>query len=516
MKKAFLMLVCVAIAACTYANHNPFKKSQEREKTMKKIKSSSFTFPTQVANISVATLHKSSFWDGLTSTWTPQSATKFVYENNNIKTVYEMDYLQSDTSFRVSYTYNSNNQLTQVMIEFKQSPGVYIPANRYTVIYSNNNLKTIAVYESYDFQTQAWLPNARQTQELNSRGANTRYLSEVYSNGVWETQFGYATNYTYLNSTSNKLVEIIDSSYSFNSMRFEADYRQVKSYNANAEVIDVLIYANNGFGLKLIEKDSIFYTAGVPSKLIGNEYDSLTNTFNRTVKLDNLVWSNFDPNIDLYDNQPISYITSSWMNNAWQLEERTTTTFTDNYGSFIGLTEVYNSNNEWVNQYRYKEIYDSRLNLIENADENYNLQTNAWDPVYGEKNYYQYDMSNNMTEEINEEFNSTNNAYEKTNKFEYSEFITIASGVNATKNILEVDLYPNPAENGRVFLNVNMEAASDLTIRVTDLKGSLIYTDKKDLGKGLNTLELNGLHQGLYLVELNTEYGVNRLKLVVK
>ncbi len=61
-----------------------------------------------------------------------------------------------------------------------------------------------------------------------------------------------------------------------------------------------------------------------------------------------------------------------------------------------------------------------------------------------------------------------------------------------------------------------MESASELSIKVTDLKGSVVYTNRKELGEGLNTVELSGLQQGLYLVELITEYGVARTKLIVR
>ena len=43
----------------------------------------------------------------------------------------------------------------------------------------------------------------------------------------------------------------------------------------------------------------------------------------------------------------------------------------------------------------------------------------------------------------------------------------------------------------------------------------MVYTDKKELGKGLNTVELSGLQQGMYVVEMSTEYGVARTKLVI-
>ncbi len=516
MKKTLLLFVCVAMATFTNATNNPFKRIKEREQTLNKMKSSSIVVPKTLANVTVPTLFKASYWDGMSSNWTPMSAVKNIYENDLLKTQYEMDYLQTDTIVRSRYFYNANNQLTQMIYEFKQSPGIFIASYRYSITYSNNNSKIVFFVESYDNQTQAWFPSSRETQEFNSRGVNTKYINELYNNGVWEIQYGYASQYTYLNSTSNKIVDIIDSSYNFNNMSFEADYREVKSYNANEEVIDRLTYQNMGSGLKMFQRDSVFYTTGLPTKIIVNEYDSANNRFNRDYKLDDIMWANFDPTIDLFYNQPLGFIASLWQNNAWRLAQRSSTTFTDNFGSYIELREAYTLNNVWVNRFRHREVFDSRLNQIENADENYIIQTNTWNPTYGEKHFFQYDMSNNITEEIIETFNSTNNAYEKNGKTEYSEFISIASGINTSKNTLEVKLYPNPSADGKVSVNVKMEAASVLSIKITDLKGSVVYTDTKELGKGLNTVELSGLQQGMYVVEMSTEAGLSRVKLIVK
>jgi hypothetical protein len=504
------------LATLTNATHNPFKKNKDRKIAMSKMKSNTIGIPKTLASETVPTLTKQSYWDFQSSAWSTQTATKSVYSNDLLITEYMMNYLQTDTFYRITYTYNANKQLIQTIGSTKSGPNSYTPNFRYSITYSNNNLKTVYLGENYDTQTQTWNLMNRETEELNTRGESTRYVNEQYNNGVWEIQNAYSRFYTYLNNNSNKIVEMIDSSYSFNTMQLEANYREVKTYNANEEVVYILNYANMGFGLRMTTKDSIFYTAGVPTKLVSYSYDTLTSTFNREMKFDDIAWSNFNSTTDLFYNEPLGYVISIWDNNAWQFEERTATTFTDNFGSYLRLTEVYNSSNVWVNQYRYKEIFDSRLNFIESSDENYNIQTNAWVMSYGQKYLLQYDMSNNIIEEINENFNITNNTYEKGYRYEYSNFITIASGFNTSKNTIEVTLYPNPSADGRVSVNVKMEEETELSIKITDLKGSIIYSEKKELGKGLNTVELSGLQQGMYVVEMSTDAGLSRVKLIVK
>lgn len=514
MKKTLLMVLGVAFATVAIANQNPFERTKERKQAKQKMKmENSFPLKTSAGIENVPTLQKQSSWDEMNSSWMPLNALRRVYSNDLIVRDYQLNYAQTDTLYRSTLSYNSNKKLTQILGEQKMS-GVYVPNSRYTLTYSNNDLKTVVVGETWDQFTQAWNSFSRATQEFNSRGDQTKYVYEQFNNGVWEVQFAFASQITYLGNT-NKMLEYVDSSYNFNTKMFEANYKDVRTYNANEQVIDITSYSNNGVGLELSYRDSIFYTAGIPTKLIEYDYDAATMTFTKVYKFDNLTWNNFDPNIDLFYNTPTYYETSNWVNNLWELEERSTTTFPDSYGSYIQLEESY-VNNAWVNGSRYRYLYDSRGNFIEETNEDYDEINNTWRILFGSKNIYMYDMSNNITEDISEYYEGNINAWKKEMKYEYADYITINTGINTNKNTLEVKLYPNPSTDGRVSINVNMEAASELSIKITDLKGSVVYTDKKELGKGLNTVELSGLQQGMYVVEMSTEAGLSRVKLIVK
>jgi hypothetical protein len=514
MKRSLLVIAGIAMSVFAVAQSNPFNKIMDKRAALEKMKGNAFVLPKVLGTETVPTLTKQSYWDVFNSSWMPIQAQKNIYQNDLLIESYQLTYQLNDTSGRVFYTYNAKKQLIGMLGEYKFSPGVYLPSYRYTITYSNNDLKSVVLAEAYDSFTQTWTPNSRQTEEVDTRGATTRYISEMYNNNMWEVQFAYALSISYLNNT-DKMVELIDSVYDFNTNTFEANYKTSKNYNANGEVIDINNYTFDGSNLVLVERDSVFYTAGLPTKLVGYDYDAISNTFTKNRKFEDLVWNNFNPNTDIFNNEPNAYVLSAWDNNAWIFDERLSTTFPDNFGSYINLTEVYNSNSVWVNSSRYRETFDSKFNAIEYIDENYSTQTNQWETRYGEKFYFQYDASNNITERINEQFNSSNNAFEKVNKYEYSDFITISTGFQTTKNTLETTLFPNPSIDGEVSINVNIEASSVLTIKITDLKGSVVYTDKKELGNGLNTVELSGLQKGLYVVELSTEFGVARAKLAV-
>jgi hypothetical protein len=147
--------------------------------------------------------------------------------------------------------------------------------------------------------------------------------------------------------------------------------------------------------------------------------------------------------------------------------------------------------------------------------ERYDATTSEWNINNADSSTLVYDSNNNIIELAKVRYNSLLNFWENTEKQEYFDFITISTGLNTSKNTLEVKLFPNPSANGKVSVNINMEVASELSIKITDLKGSVVYIDVRNLGKGLNTVELSGLQQGMYVVEMSTEYGVARTKLAV-
>ena len=121
-----------------------------------------------------------------------------------------------------------------------------------------------------------------------------------------------------------------------------------------------------------------------------------------------------------------------------------------------------------------------------------------------------------MTEKVSIEYNVTDSAYNFVRKEEYSEFITITTGLNNTDKVIETKLFPNPSTNGIVNIDLKLEKASSVAIELVDINGRLVNVQHIDLGQGLNTVELNGLNKGMYFVIITSDYGVSRTKLLVK
>lgn len=465
-------------------------------------------------NFRAYTLSKTSYWNNSSTIWDPGDAHKYVYINGVLTSKISLNYDQNDTNSITNYTYDNYNRLISD-ITYNYVSGALIPHYRTTFTYSNNYTTIHKLLEKFDTFSQTWEPNSRVTTVMNSRGVIIKYVSQNYFSGVWEYAYSYSRNINYLNNT-NKIIEYTDSTFNSNTNTFDdVKSRQIRSYNSHGQVINILYFDDNGSGLKLDVNDSIKYKNGIPESIISYKYDPLINSYYKYSKIENLVWLNFNPTIDIAENRIIGELTSAWNANNWKQTQRRTATLLDNYGSHESITEYLDANNEWIYYYKYIQLYDVNKNAIEFSRDRFNTQTKLWERYSGDKTLYAYDNNNNIIEEIYERFNVNLNAFEKTLRYEYSDFITITLGANTIKNTLETKLYPNPSADGKVSVNVKMEAASELSIKITDLKGSVVYTDKKELSQGLNTIELSGLKQGLYLVEMNTHYGVSRTKLLV-
>lgn len=514
MKKILLVLLGIGIATFSMANDNWYNKKVVNKKPIQNECMVDEAKRSIVATPMAPTIIRESMWDPFTSVWAPTSHTVHVYANNLIVIEYELGSNLSDTSRRRTFTYNSNQKLIQVLIQDWQSPGKYANVQRNTFNYFNNNLGTINSTEFYDQGLKDWVYTSRRTIELDTRSNQIKNIYENYSNGMWRMGNASSRGIIYLNDTSSKILDQVDSTYYILSNKLEPSTRTLRTYNTNNQIETEKFYSvpKPTDTLILRSIDSLYYTNNELSYYIS--YDVNNNILTKDYKVDSLVWLNYNPNLEFYENNYLQAIESSWNGNAWKKDSRVKISYPDNFGSSIILLELYT--NSWFLENRISEIYDSKLNLIEQSQESYDAITSTWTYTDGNKKLIVYDASNYIIEEIISGINSITNTWGNLIKLEYLNYINISTGINTTNNTIEATLYPNPSADGKVSVNVNMEAASTLNIKVVDLKGSVVYTDKKELGKGLNTVELSGLQQGMYVVESSSEAGVSRVKLVVQ
>ena len=81
--------------------------------------------------------------------------------------------------------------------------------------------------------------------------------------------------------------------------------------------------------------------------------------------------------------------------------------------------------------------------------------------------------------------------------------VTAPTGVNDNEN-KKVKFYPNPVTD-----IINIDYDKDLTIKLFDLYGHILLTSRNN-----KALDLSGIKPGLYILEIKTEEGLSRQKLV--
>ena len=86
--------------------------------------------------------------------------------------------------------------------------------------------------------------------------------------------------------------------------------------------------------------------------------------------------------------------------------------------------------------------------------------------------------------------------------------------VGGTKNAVSLKLTQNPVTNGNA--NIRYTNAKNGTIAIYDLAGVLVKTVKASKDNGDDTIAINGLKAGVYLIQLKSEKGVAVTKMIVK
>ena len=92
--------------------------------------------------------------------------------------------------------------------------------------------------------------------------------------------------------------------------------------------------------------------------------------------------------------------------------------------------------------------------------------------------------------------------------------IQIRTDIGETTNVGKLSLSPNPT-SGLINLDVEMNNAEDLIVRVTNISGQTVLTKRFDAAKAINqNLDLSQHANGIYIVSLTTAKGTLTRKIV--
>lgn len=91
------------------------------------------------------------------------------------------------------------------------------------------------------------------------------------------------------------------------------------------------------------------------------------------------------------------------------------------------------------------------------------------------------------------------------------------TGIGKIEEISELSVYPNPADD-QLNLDVVMREKSDATIRIINIVGQEVFTQKLTLHEGAQTQSINtsGLQSGVYMLTITTPDGLTTQKKFVK
>lgn len=94
--------------------------------------------------------------------------------------------------------------------------------------------------------------------------------------------------------------------------------------------------------------------------------------------------------------------------------------------------------------------------------------------------------------------------------------ICFASNVGDPELEIAASLYPNPATDN-VLLTYHSALAKTSTVRIYDIKGTLVHSSKIEMDKGMNktSLDISSLEAGVYVVYLDDEYRSLKKRLVI-
>lgn len=527
MKTVYLSFIMLLIFNGIIAKNNISKydlakhySKHAKHKNLMLEKSKSINYPISLtqATENMATLVKQSFWDMPSNNWTESNANKLVVDNNKlITTIYSLSYSLTDTLGRTRLTYDNQGRTVVSIYENKNSStGNWEPTFRFNFIYDTNNGidKRTSISENYDAISSTWIYANKYIDAYDSKGYRIQSAGYIYNNNSWELMYNYTSKATYYNSNSFKVVEIIDSSYNTNTNTMDVDFKMTCSFDNQGREQEIKYYGTvtQGGSLILSAIDSLFYsTNNTPNAVVSIEYDEQGNILDK-YKYTDIQFRNYNPNIFVFENQPTQLIFNILINNSYVPLGRMTTSYPDNFGSYIELVEEY-INNNYRPAERYTETYNSNLEVIEEKYETYDTVSIGWITDFGNKYLLTYYPDNTRSELITQNYNTNTGAYVNSNKLEYSEYMLVNTSVNDSKKS-EISIYPNPTNQNTFNIKHENFNAEESKLSIYSIKGEKIMEYDTILDGSTTTVHTDDLPKGIYILKMNNKNKVYTTKFI--
>jgi len=452
MKRILTLLCLVAITSAVMAQKNglAIQKVKKEIQTNTKKKTNRFSPALNLAqkgNEKFPGTKVHYDWVDMVNDWVYANTSSISYNSNgSIANEILMDD-QQNVIGRINYTYNSNQVLTEALMEVQMAPNVFVP-------YMSS------IYE-YNIQGDLILSENR-----------------MWNNNAWEIMYGdrYDIEYDAIWGTKST-VECY-----WNGSKYDSSMKRVERYFNNV-LFTSESYQYSGTDFVPIDQyEYIYDNSGIDTGMIKRIWDG-------TSWVDDELHCNY-----VWDTPTKEFLTSDnifiKVGTTWRLYQRETYTH-DVYDSFSYLLENY-INGNWQGNMRIQIVnntYKARVLYL------YDLYLNgAWQELFRIEEEYTYDSEGNETLHIYKESDSNgqlNNIY----KDEYSDFITI-SGVSSTKN-KALGFYPNPSSD---YIMLKDENLNGKQFTISDLSGKIVKTG---LVEESLKIDLSKINSGLYIISID-------------
>jgi hypothetical protein len=516
MKKYLIILSVLITPYILSAQENPIESYLFFDNYIKDVKkNNTIPYPIYLTEKNVPSKIEEYNWWPLMNNWEHTRTKQFIFENNKQIGLLSFDPDDTRNTFKTNYIYNSENKLIEINISSDKDSDYKIPYYRYLFTYSNNNREITLTTMIYDYLLEKWEYDYRINELIDDRGRTIRFIHDADIDGIWYNQVGIATEYTYLNANSNKIIQRIDSFLFANNTQMKANTKTIFLYNLNEENTDIVTYYYKVNGFEIYSHDKISYRNAIPFEIIRTVYDSIQNPLLQNKKFSNLTWANYNPNTDLIFNTLNSYTISVGNFTVFQNQFRISKDIIDNNGSSILTVEKY-IDNAWQYKSRESVLFNNFKDNYENSIEQFDSVANKWMYTDLNRNNLTYDFQNNLVEKAESYFSVFDSTFVNKRKFVYSDFISTSTGISNTSKHANFKIYPNPSRNGTIYINFNMEKASEVTINILDLQGRTIQTTKNNRNMGMNTYEMSGLNKGAYILEFRSNNIITKEKIHIQ
>ncbi len=495
MKKILLLITIVSNALSVYS-----QTIEQKTKSLNTVSKHNNRINT-VENI--PTLIISSIWITNPVSWANVSNIRLEIQNGNKVAMYELDYLLEDTISKTYYEYDQTKRLISEYIERRNQFGLITPYIKKTYSYdsSNNELSTTITTESFDQISSTWYYSLKENQIYNSRGIQIKSAYYSYDNNNWINQSYYSSKINYLNNTSNKTTEIIDTTINSISNTKVVYRKQLTKYDAFDREIEIKYYKphSNTNDLVLDQIDSFYYSnSNTLDHIIIKRYTEDGNIYFNS-KYTDIVFKTFNNNLNIFDNDIQAYLISYYEQNKYVLTSRYSTTYPDNFGSKVELLELYDQflfNPKYKNSY----TYNFKHHLIEELSQEFITSTNTWVNTDGYKYHHSYDVNNNIFSIVTQYFNSSSNSFINYYKYIYQDYQFVNTAITKSTKA-NLSIYPNPTNGNTLKIVLDSNDEQIKLIKIYNAQGVEVLNESNSSKEGIKIEHLNN---GVYVIKVLT------------